>query len=325
MLLQNFPVIDLFLLIFGFLVLIKGADYLIDGASDIAGRLGISEVVIGMTIIALGTSAPELVVNIMASLKGSSDIALGNVLGSNVANIFLGLGAAAIIFPVVVDRKIASVEIPMSVGAVVLLLGSIMLLSAPEKYQITRVAGGILVAAFVAFLIWTFKYRNETDDLEVHHGKSMVRASVGVIVGLGGLALGGHWIVEGSVTLSSYFGMSEALVGLTIVAIGTSLPEVATTVMAARKGKTSMAIGNIVGSNIFNLLWVLGGSSLILPLNLSQYSFQDMYIVIGVTGILMISLFLTKKRFEISKLWGYLFILGYLFYTFYLIFREGII
>ncbi len=323
MLLDNFPIIDLFLLAIGFLVLIKGADYLIDGASDIAGRFGISELVIGMTVIALGTSAPELVVNLIASFKGSADIALGNVLGSNVANILLGLGCAALVYPIVVDKTTAFIEIPMSVGALGVVWLSVILFSASGTYEISRIAGALLILSFVLFLYWTFKFRNESEEVEVHHGKSMARAGLGVVVGLGGLALGGHWIVGGAVTISKYFGMSEALIGLTIVAIGTSLPEIATTVMAARKAKTDMAIGNIIGSNIFNVLWVLGCSSLILPLGFAKQNFQDIIIVALITLVLFVSLFLGKKRFVIGKSTGWLFVLGYLFYTFYLIYREG--
>lgn len=305
----------------GFFALIKGADLLVDGASSLAKRLGISSLVIGLTVVAFGTSAPELAVNILASINGSTDIAIGNILGSNIVNILLILGLSAILYPLAVQRGTVWKEIPFALLAV-LVLGFL----AADSF-VGRGDGLVFIAFFGVFLIYIYRLTRKeqsantsmtVSEVEVRH--TLTQSWVMVLLGMVGLVVGGKWIVDGAVAFAVGFGVSEALIGLTIVAIGTSLPEMATSVMAAYKKNVDIAVGNIVGSNIFNIFWILGVSSIIQPLPFSDHLITDLKITFVVTLALFLALFVGKKH--ILERWqGIAFVLLYVFYTVYLILR----
>ncbi|HMS91492.1 MAG TPA: calcium/sodium antiporter, partial [Candidatus Absconditabacterales bacterium] len=259
------------LFVIGFVFLIKGADMLVEGASSVAKKFHISDLVIGLTIVAIGTSAPELVVNIMASIKGSAGIAIGNVLGSNIANILLILGVSAITYPITVKKATTFKEIPFSLLAVLVLgfVANDAIIDGASFSGITRIDGLVLLSFFAIFMYYVFGISRTENDLpeEVTVKKmSGWKSIIFIIIGLIGLTLGGQWIVDGAIQIAKIFGVSETVIGLTIVAVGTSLPELATCVVAAMKKKSDIAIGNIIGSNIFNIFWILGLSAIISPL-----------------------------------------------------------
>jgi len=292
--------VSLLILAAGFALLIKGADYLIEGSVAIAKNLGISELLIGLTIVALGTSAPELAVSIQAAIKGS-DIALGNVLGSNIANMGLILGATALLTPLGVNKTTMSYEIPfvilITVASGALILGN--------ENGLDRSDGIVLITFFVIFMMYVFtmakRDRNISDIVEVEGKrdieileKSPVLAWVATIGGTAAVILGGNFVVDGGSSIARIFGVSDMLIGTTIVAIGTSLPELVTTVSAGRKSRSDLAIGNVVGSNIFNLLLVLGISSTISPIK-AQRSLTVEVIFASLLAIIL-PLFLLKKK-----------------------------
>ncbi|MFP4226479.1 MAG: calcium/sodium antiporter [Desulfobacterales bacterium] len=289
------------LLLAGFALLIKGADLLVDGASTISRRFGISDLVIGLTVVAFGTSTPELFVNIAASFKGSTGIAIGNVLGSNIANILLILGVAALIRPLRVTRGTVWREIPFSLLAALALWAAANdnLIDGWAYSDISRSDGLIFLMFFAIFLYYSASIAHvggshQAEPLRLNQGAG--KSVLLIIGGLIGLTIGGKWIADGAVHMASVFGLSEALVGLTIVAIGTSLPELATSAMAAYKGNVEMAVGNVVGSNIFNIFLVLGISSVIKPLPFQPASNQDIGMVVLASFILFAAMFTGKKQ-----------------------------
>lgn len=306
------------LFIIGFVFLIKGADLLVDGSSSIAKKFGVSNLVIGLTIVAFGTSAPELVVNILASIKGSTELAIGNVVGSNLSNILLILGISAIIFPLALKRNTVWKGIPLSLLAVIVVgtMANDALLDGRGFSELTRIDGIVLISFFLIFIYYTFGISKvEGEDERIQKYKLPV-AILMVLIGLAGLTLGGKWIVDGAIFMATKWGVSEALIGLTIVAIGTSLPELATSAMAAYRKKEDIAVGTIVGSNIFNMLWVLGISSIIRPLDFSLALNFDIGMVVLATFLLFIFMMVGKK--QILQRWqGIIFVL---FYVAYLVF-----
>jgi cation:H+ antiporter len=290
-----------FLFLLGFVLLIKGADFLVDGASAIARRFNISDLVIGLTVVAFGTSTPELFVNIVASARGNTDIAIGNVLGSNISNVFLILGISAIIYPLSVSKGTVWKEIPFSLLAVITLglMANDQVIDGDGSSLLTRIDGLVLLAFFTIFLYYSFSIAKAIEGLDEHvpaKATSFVKSILLVIAGLIGLTLGGKWIVDGAVTLAKSFGMSESLVGLTIVAVGTSLPELATSAMAAYKKNVDIAVGNVVGSNIFNIFFVLGISATIKPLPFQTKSNLDIAVVTVSSLLLFLFMFTGKKR-----------------------------
>ncbi len=311
------------LFVFGFVVLIKGADWLVDGASSLAKRIGISALAIGLTIVAFGTSAPELIVNIFASIQGNTDIAIGNILGSNIANILLILGISAIIYPLAVKNNTTWKEIPLALLAVIAmaLMANDALIDGFNFSVITRIDGLILIGFFAIFLYYTHGISKgvETEKQGVKEHK--ISTSILMIIGgLLCLTIGGKWIVDGAVSIATSLGVSQSLIGLTIVAIGTSLPELATSAMAAYKKNADIAIGNIVGSNIFNIFWILGLSSIIKPLPFTPALNQDILMAILATVLLFLAMFVGQKR--ILERWqGAGFIAIYLIYIITLIIR----
>ena len=307
-----------FLLLLGFVFLIKGAGLLVDGASSLAKKLKISNLVIGLTIVAFGTSAPELFVNLFASLQGNTDIAIGNIVGSNIVNTLLILGIAAIIFPLKVGKGTVWKEIPMSLLAVILVLvmANDRIVDGVGFNSLTRSDGLALVAFFVIFLYYTFGIaKNSTEDTDQAEPKEFSGwASAGLIsLGLIGLVVGGQWIVSGATAIALSFGLSDALIGLTIVAIGTSLPELATSAAAAYKKNTDIAVGNVVGSNIFNVFWILGISSIIKPLPFRQELNFDLWVVVGASTLLFTWMFL-GKRHVLERWQGVVLVLSYIAY-----------
>jgi len=316
------------LFIIGFIALIKGADLLVDGASAIAKKFKISDLVIGLTIVALGTSAPELFVNIFASLNGNADIAIGNILGSNICNILLILGISALIFPLKVTKGTVWKEIPMSLLAALLIgiMANDYLIDKVNFNVLTRTDGISLIAFFIIFLYYTFGIaKNETDtgSVSVEKNFSLLKSGGLILLGLIGLVIGGQWIVNGAIVIANLFGVSQSLIGLTIVAIGTSLPELATSAVAAYKKNADIAVGNIVGSNIFNVFWILGLSSMIKPLPFQPKNNIDIGMTIFATVLLFLWMFVGKKR--ILQRWqGLTFILLYFGYIIFLILQDKI-
>ncbi|MFZ5364704.1 MAG: calcium/sodium antiporter [Patescibacteria group bacterium] len=306
------------LFVIGFALLIKGADFLVDGASSIAKKLRIAPLVIGMTIVAFGTSAPELVVNVISSLQGKTDLAIGNIIGSNISNILLILGVSSIIFALKVKSSTVWKEIPLSLLAI-LVAGVLMndaLIDGAAISMLSRIDGLILIAFFLIFLYYTFGV-SKNKDSEPTDGqiKTMpVYLSLLMIAcGLAGLTFGGKWIVDGAVKIATSLGVSEAIIGLTIVAVGTSLPELATSAVAAYKKQSDIAVGNIIGSNIFNIFWILGVSAIIRPLPFQQILNRDIIFCIIATLLLFVFMFIGKKRL-LERWQGVLFVILYALY-----------
>lgn len=314
------------LLIIGFLLLIKGADYLVQGASSIARRWNVSDLVIGLTVVAFGTSTPELFVNIIASVQGNTDIAIGNVLGSNIANVLLILGVSSVIYPLTVTKGTVWKEIPLSLLAAFLLgfLANDALIDKRGFSALTRIDGLVLLSFFVIFMYYSFSIAKKIEGMEEHvptkvHG--LIKSLLLLMLGLTGLTLGGKWIVDGAVRLALNFGMSQALVGLTIVAVGTSLPELATSAMAAYKKNVEIAVGNVVGSNIFNIFFVLGISSTLKPLPFPTRNNLDIGVVI-LSSILLFAYMFTGRRRSLDRWEGGVFVVLYVGYLAFLIIVE---
>lgn len=261
-------------IILGFIALVKGADFLVDGASAIAKRFGISDLVIGLTVVAFGTSMPEFVVNMVSVAEGSTDLALTNILGSNIINTFVILGLTALVYPIASQKRSRDFDIPMSIiaGLFVLVFVAVQLPFGEDGKGVGRIGGVILLLLFCYFLYNTFRHAkdhpSELPSDEVPSTKVItVRRAIALIVGgLVGLVVGGELIVKSAVDIATRMGVSEAIIGLTIVALGTSLPELATSVIAAAKHNSDIALGNVFGSNIFNVFFVLATSAIIRPL-----------------------------------------------------------
>lgn len=313
------------LLIIGFVFLIKGADLLVDGASSVARKLQISNLVIGLTIVALGTSAPELFVNLYASMQGTTDIAIGNIIGSNIVNMLFILGIAAVIYPLTVSKGTIWKEIPLSLLAALLVfvMANDVLFDGVSANILTRIDGIVLISFFIIFLYYTFgiaKAQGDTEKADTTITHSGWKSTGMILLGLVGLVLGGHWIVGSATTIAVSLGLSQALIGLTIVAIGTSLPELATSAVAAYKKNSDIAVGNVVGSNIFNIFWILGLSATIRPLSFTSTLNFDVLVAIGAALILFVSMFIWKRH-TIGRREGIILIALYIAYTVYIIMR----
>lgn len=310
------------ILIAGFVVLIKGADLLVDGASFLARRFNISDMVIGLTVVAFGTSLPELFVNLSSSLNGNSQIAIGNVLGSNIANILLILGLCSTITPLTVTRGTIWREIPFSLLAAIALgvCANDVMIDHGTRSVLTRSDGVTLILFFAVFLYYLAYIAKNSTPIEIPSVGKTRTVSVAVIfivIGLAGLVLGGEWITRGAVELAKRLHLSESVIGLSIVAIGTSLPELATSTMAAYRKNLEIAVGNVVGSNIFNIFFVLATSAMINPLEFSTENNLDMAVVIISSLLLFMCMFTGKKRL-LDRWEGVLFLI---FYAGYMVFR----
>ncbi|WP_339701960.1 calcium/sodium antiporter [Algoriphagus aquimarinus] len=315
--------LPIILLIVGLLLLVKGADWLVDGASVLAKKYKVSDLAIGLTIVAFGTSAPELVVNSVASMGGYPDIVFGNVIGSNNFNLFIILGIAGLIAPLTVQSSSVWKEIPFS------FLAALILLFLANNYFISgtsglsAVDGIILLTLFGAFLYYVFtqlKSEPESND-SVKKDYSNLKIWTFILTGLAGLVLGGKLVVDNAVAMAQSFGVSEKIIGLTIVAAGTSLPELATSVVASMKKNNDIAIGNIIGSNIFNIFLILGVSSLISPLDYALAFNTDLYILGAGTIFLFVAMF-TGKRKKLDRWEAVILLISYLAYTAYLVSGE---
>ena len=266
--LSNPILLGLFLVV-GLVLLVKGADWLVDGASKLAKRLGVTDLVIGLTIVAFGTSMPEFVVNMVSVADGATDLAITNILGSNIFNTLIILGCSALVCPLVAQRSTVRLDIPLNIVAGVLVLVFVFISSPMEPKGLSRIEGLALLGVFAAFLVYTF-YTAKADATTTPESTPfpLWKCVVLILAGLVGLVVGGEMIVKSAVAIARYCGMAESVIGLTIVALGTSLPELATSVVAAFKHNNDIAIGNVVGSNIFNVFFILGTSAIIkhLPL-----------------------------------------------------------
>lgn len=318
-------VVTLILFVVGFALLIKGAGFLVDGAASVAKRFNIPNIAIGLTIVAFGTSAPEFAVNVFSSLSGNTDIAIGNIIGSNIANIFLILGIAAVIYPLTVKRGTAWKEIPMSLLAAVLLgfMANDILIDGGARNIITRIDGLVLLSFFIIFMYYIYGIAKSGNGLAAEEEvkeMSMGKSSIFIIIGLVALVVGGKWIVDGAVTIAGFLGIRESIIGLTIVAVGTSLPELATSAVAAYRKHSDIAIGNVVGSNIFNVFWIMGISSLINPLPLQQGGNFDIG-VMAVASILLFAFLFVGKKHVVERWQGVLFLGAYVAYVTFLILK----
>ena len=304
------------MLIVGFALLVWGADKFVAGASALARRLGVSPLLVGLTIVAFGTSAPELAVSLTAALQGANEIAVGNVVGSNLFNLLVVAGLSAVICPLVMDRTLLRRDWPLSVGAAVLLLVFI----APDL-KISRIEGLILLAIFAVVLFFqiraALKNRNSLEAEEEEALMPPLMIGVNIVLGLACIIIGGQLAVNGATGIARMFGLSETLIGLTIVAIGTSLPELVTSLVAARKGQNEIAMGNVIGSNLFNILLILGVSSAITPIPVQATSIVDCIVLIAVSVIF----YLPAMRGKLGRFPGAVMALSYVAYTVYLIMR----
>jgi cation:H+ antiporter len=313
------------LFIIGFVFLIKGADLLVDGATSIGKKLNISSIIIGLTIVSFGTSLPELLVNLIASYENRPDIGVGNVLGSNIANILLILGISALINPLPITKNTYFIEVPFSLTATLLVgfLANASLFHKSTDLAISRSDGVILLFFFFLFMGYVYivsKQKksefNSGEFKEMTYTKSVILISIGCV----GLFFGGQWVVDGAVAMARVFGMSETFIGLTIIAIGTSLPELVTSAVAAFKKDTDIAVGNVVGSNIFNLLWILGLSATIKEIPYDSISNSDIFMIIASSTALILAVVIGKRPI-ISRWEGFFFLIAYIWYIIFLIER----
>ena len=316
--------IDGLWLVVGLGILIKSAGLLIRGATIIASRFGISPLVIGLTVISFGTSMPEFVVSLTSGLQIDSDLAIANVIGSNIANVLLVLGVAAIIRPLPVHNSTVVSEIPFSLSAALLLgfIANANLFSDKQALTISHVDGAILLSSFMLFMLYVYKSSARREDLirQVLPDGTMTRAIISIAIGSLGLFFGGQWVVDGAVGMAQSLGINDALIGLTIIAIGTSSPELVASSMAAYRNQTDMAIGNVIGSNIFNLLWVLGFTSSIVELPFRVISNTDLMVVIGSSALVILAL-VSNRNTTIMRSHGIVFVGLYFTYLAYVVVR----
>lgn len=324
--------LNLLFIALGLVILIAGAEGLVRGASSLASKLRVSGLVIGLTVVSFGTSAPELTVNMLAAFNGSSDLAVGNIVGSNIANIFLILGISALIVPLTVKSSTVWKEIPLALLGVLLLFafGNDQFFDNAGYNAITRTDGFALMSLFIIFMYYIFNMAKkeraqalesgedpDEDEIKQYSTKASVLLT---IAGLAGLVIGGRLLVDGAVAVAQAAGLSEALIGLTIVGIGTSLPELATSVVAALKKQTDLAIGNVVGSNIFNIFWILGLTSTILQLDFNQNINVDVLVSIVATLLLFLFMFVGGRR-RLVRWEGGMFLALYAGYMVFLVIR----
>lgn len=321
---------DYILLIIGFVLLIKGADFFVDGSSSVAKILKVPTIIIGLTVVAFGTSMPELSVSVTAALRGSNDLAVSNVLGSNIFNLLVVLGCCALVKPVAAKWSLLKKEFPFSILITIILLlvdsdFSIMkILDGNQGFVLGRWAGLLFLILFVLYIYATVKSalrsRAEAKDMEEEESKTMspLKSGIYIVIGLIGIVWGGNLVVDSASNIALTFGWSQTFIGLTIVALGTSLPELVTSVVAARKGENDLAVGNVVGSNIFNILLILGVSSFITPITLDVTAVYDTIILIIASIVVYVSAI--SKR-EIQRKEGILFLVCYFVFFLYVFMR----
>lgn len=317
--------LNIALLFAGFIALIFGADKLVDAASALAKKLGIPNIVIGLTIVAFGTSAPELVVNVFAAVSNSTEMVLGNVLGSNIFNVMAILGVSSIIYPLTVKTNTTWLEVPLSLLAAlaVLFVANDVFLDDAGANIISRSDGLVLLLFFSIFLVYNLTIAKKGQDDEETETKdyTYLQAVFFIALGLAGLVIGGRLIVTSAVGIAQAYGLSERVIGLTIVSIGTSLPELATSVVAVRKKNVDIAIGNVVGSNIFNIFLILGVSTIVTPVQVNPASFTDIIVNIGAGLLLFIFIFTGRGR-QLTRWEGIVLLLLYVAYLALLVSQE---
>ena len=312
--------LQVLLLIGGLALIVFGADWLVDGASGIARRFGLSEFVIGLTIVGMGTSAPEMVVSFIGAFQGNADIAIGNVVGSNIMNTLLILGVTALILPMAITPSNWKRDIPMNILITVLLivLGLEYTVFHIGTNGLSRLDGGILIALFIGYMILSFKGNKPDEEDSPAKQRSVWMCLLLIVAGIAGLAFGGKLFVNNATELAHALGVSDKFIAITILAGGTSMPELATCVVAAAKKKGQLALGNIIGSNVFNILLILGGSALIHPLSFDHITYVDLGVLL-VSALALASALVVGKKDKIDRLDGSLFLLIWAAYMAYLI------
>lgn len=309
---------QLFFLVLGFVMLIKGADWFVEGASKIADRFGIPQLVIGLTIVAMGTSAPEAAVSITSALKGNADITIGNVLGSNILNVFIILGLTAVVRTIAVQESTIKYELPF-----VIVISAIMMGLGLTGNEITRLGGGILWALFIVYMVYLLMMAKKgqgsaSEEVTEVTGKkdSLLKLIFLAVIGVVLIVWGSDVTVDAATALAKAWGMSERLIGLTIVALGTSLPELVTSVTAAIRGKADIAVGNIVGSNIFNILFVVGTTALITPVAYQANFLVDS--IVAIVAVVLLWVCVLRKK-QLNRIAGIIMLICYAGYFVYLI------
>ena len=315
-------ILDILFIIAGLVMILLGSDWLVDGASAIARRYGISEFIIGMTIVGIGTSMPELVSSLISALGGHGDMALGNVTGSNICNILLILGVTTLISPIAFTRSNIYKDLVVAIGVSLLLL--VLLYNGFGLFGgmpgISRLDALVLLAAFVLFMVDSFRSSKggaEEESAEAAKPMPMGKAIVFILLGLAGLIFGGRFFVDHTVSIAERFHVSEAFISITLMAVGTSLPELATCIVAAVKGKNQLALGNVIGSNIFNIVFIIGTSAVISPFEIQSISTIDMAMVLVSVVMLWLAAF-TFKRYKLDRIEGVIFLALYVGYITYL-------
>lgn len=314
-------------LLIGFILLVKGADYFVEGSSSVAKLLRVPSIIIGLTVVAFGTSMPEASVSITASLKGANDLAISNVIGSNIFNLLVVLGTCALFAPIKTKSSILKKEFPFSIIVSVILLELTIgtsyktVLQNTGSYTLSRISGIILLGLFVYFLVSTvrdaLRSRNELPE-EEYKTLSPLKSALFILVGLAGIIIGGNMVVSGASDIAAALGFSQTFIGLTIVALGTSLPELVTSVVAATKGENDLAVGNVIGSNIFNILLIIGSSATIVPIAVDVTAIYDTAILIVVSTIAYL---LNLRKKKIAKKEGILFLAMYVAFFIYILVR----
>lgn len=316
---------DFIILIIGFFLLIKGADIFVDGASSIAKKIGIPSVIVGLTIVSLGTSAPELAVSLISSFNGNNGIAVGNVLGSNLFNTLVVLGGTAIVAPLLIKKSTIKRDYIATLVVTILTCFLIFGLVPKSENMLSRISGIILLVVCIAYMFILVKaakkdsVKDEENTSEIKMSKNILLSLIGVV----GIVFGGNLVVDSATSIAYALGMSEKLVGLTIVAVGTSLPELVTSIVAALKGENDIALGNVLGSNIFNLVLILGASATISPITVSGVMLIDFIILIAVTLFIGALIFFNKKEDKrLGRLEGIILVGIYVAYLAYIIMRN---
>ena len=318
-------------LVIGFVFLIKGADLFVDGSSSVAKLLKVPSIIIGLTVVAFGTSMPEASVSISSAIAGANELAVSNVVGSNIFNLLVVLGASALIKPVCCQKNSVKKEIPFSILCTVALLAALLLgggvaEDGAKTYTLGWIAGLVLLALFAFYMYGQISdalkaRKNGTAEEEVDEGKkiSPLKSIIFIVIGIAGIILGGNLVVNGATTVAEVLGMDETLIGMTIVAVGTSLPELVTSMVAAKKGESDIALGNVIGSNIFNIIFILGFSCLVSPITVGMEAVIDTIFAILVT---VIGLVFSATKLKFERWEGGVFIVTYVVYLAYMILRA---
>lgn len=302
-------------LIVGFVLLIKGADLFVDGSSSVARMFKVPAVIIGLTVVAMGTSAPEIAVSVAAAVQGQNEIALSNVIGSNIFNLLVVVGVCAAIKPVAPAKEIIRRDLPIS------LLSTVLLLIACLNLALGRLEGIVFLLGFliyIGYLVYAARKKPAAGTKENIKKMSPLKSTLFILIGIAGIVLGGQLVVNSASDIAASFGLSQTLIGLTIVAVGTSLPELVTSIVASRKGENGLALGNAIGSNIFNILLVMGLSIVISPIGVNMQSVWDLVVLTAINAVVLVYLLLRKK---LDRPFGVLMVLSYIGYMAYIIQR----